>query len=82
MLAEAIADNRLNVRVLRVEDLIGLKIQAYVNDPVREHQDKADIQNLIAKHGKLDWNRIRKYADLFGQWPEMERLKKSIVHDD
>lgn len=75
MLKEAIVSSDLTVRVVRAEDLIGLKIQAIVNDPTREHQDKADIQSLLALQPALDWSRIKKYADLFSFGDEIERLK-------
>ncbi len=78
MLKNAITDNSLAVQVLKIEDLIGLKIQAYVNDRTRELQDKADIQSLIAKHSQLDWAKIKTYADLFNQWPEIETIRKKI----
>jgi predicted nucleotidyltransferase len=57
------------------EALIGLKIQAYTNDKERELQDKADIKNLVKKYPKMDWEKVRQYADLFGQWPFIESLK-------
>ena len=46
MLKQAKLNKELNVYILQPEDLIGLKIQAYKNDPSRELQDKADIQKL------------------------------------
>lgn len=62
--------------VVRVEDLIGLKIQAYMNDKSRELRDKADIQSLILKNPNLDWSRVQKYAALFGQEQTLEGLRK------
>lgn len=75
MLDRAVLEKNLSVYVLTPEDLIGLKIQAYVNDAAREHQDKADIQNLISKFPHLNWVLVKQYADLFNQWSEIERLK-------
>lgn len=63
---------------LQAEDLIGLKIQAYCNDRRRELQDKADIQFLFEKYPALDLERIKTYADFFGEWPVMEALWISI----
>jgi Nucleotidyltransferase of unknown function (DUF6036) len=76
MLQNAKLEKNLSVYVLNVEDLIGLKIQAYSNDPSRELQDKADIQSLILKHPGLNWSTVQKYADLFNQWPTIEKLRK------
>ena len=75
MLKQAQFDKSLQVHILRAEDLIGLKIQAYKNDSSRELQDKADIQNLLLKPN-LDLTLVQKYADLFSEWPEIEKLMK------
>lgn len=56
-------------------DLIGLKIQAYKNDPSRELQDKADIQFLFQNNQSLDLIKIEKYAKLFNQWESILELK-------
>ncbi len=76
MLEDAQKNPELGINVLRAEDLIGLKIQAYKNDSNRELQDKADIQKLLKVEG-LDLQRIKKYADLFGEWSVIEKLKGS-----
>lgn len=67
----------LQIKCLKAEDIIGLKIQAFSNDPSREFQDKADIQFLLQDEG-LDWNQIKSYADLFGKGGELEEIKKKI----
>jgi hypothetical protein len=67
----------LQIKCLRAEDIIGLKIQAYSNDPSREFQDKADIQFLLQDES-LDWNKIKSYADLFGKGEELEEIKKKV----
>lgn len=74
MLKEAILNQELGVYIVRAEDIIGLKIQAYKNDPSRELQDKADIQKLL-QLPKLDMNLVKTYADLFQEWNEIEKLK-------
>jgi len=58
--------------------LIGLKIQAYKNDKSREFQDKADIQFLISSLENLDWDQIKKYADLFDEWEVISEIKKNF----
>lgn len=74
MLARAKNTSFLNVKCLGPEDLIGLKIQAYCNDPRRELQDKADIQYLFNKYPELDLKQIKEYADLFQQWGEIRKI--------
>ena len=79
MLKEAVLLPALNVRCLKAEDIIGLKIQAYVTNAKREHKEKADIQALIeVRGGQLDWQKIQEYADLFSQWPAIQELKAKV----
>jgi hypothetical protein len=75
MLKNATIINEINIKCLLPEDIIGLKIQAYTNDPSREFQDKADIQFLIENYSQMDWKKIRSYADLFSKWNEIEEIK-------
>ncbi|WP_413612492.1 nucleotidyltransferase domain-containing protein [Bdellovibrio sp. HCB-110] len=76
MLKRAQPNSALGVYVLKAEDIIGLKIQAYKNDASRELQDKADIQKLLALPN-LEMDMIKKYADLFGEWSVIEKLRGS-----
>lgn len=67
----------MQVKVLGVEDLIGLKIQALVNDPSRRAGDLADIEALLDLHGaQLDWDLLEEYFDLFAQGELLERLRE------
>lgn len=66
------------INFVRAEDLIGLKIQAYKNDDSREFQDKADIQFLIGSQENLNWDLIKKYADLFSEWEVIDAIRKKI----
>jgi hypothetical protein len=63
------------VPVVSRESLIGLKIQAYKNEPRRELQDKADIQALLRQDG-IDLKQVKLFADLFDAWKEIEDLLK------
>jgi hypothetical protein len=78
MLADAKILPNMGLKYLLAEDLIGLKIQAYKNDSRRELQDKADIQNLMRKNPDLDFDRIKQYADLFGEWETLQQLRKGL----
>jgi len=58
--------NALTVKVLIPEDIIALKIQAFINDPERKNQDLADITALLKKYGKsLNWQLLKEYFLLF-----------------
>lgn len=74
MLKQARTNQELGVYVVRPEDIIGLKIQAYKNDSSRELQDKADIQRLL-QLPDLDLGLVKKYADLFQEWSVIEKLR-------
>ncbi|HBE88036.1 MAG TPA: hypothetical protein DDW67_02725 [Elusimicrobia bacterium] len=78
MLKEAITvdifGGGLKTKVLRPEDIIGLKVQAMVNNPDRKNRDSADIESLAA-NGSLDWERIAPYYSMFGMEKDFEALK-------
>src|SRR6185312_2744296 len=78
MLKRAKSINDFPVPVVSAEDIIGLKIQAYKNDPKREFQDKADIQSLLGTVADLDFKLVKKYADLFGEWDFISELRKKV----
>lgn len=55
----------LPVKVVRAEDLIGLKVQSLANNPARRHKELADIESLLELRKDLDWARIREFFMLF-----------------
>lgn len=62
-----IFDTTLPVRVLKIEDLIGFKLQAMKNNEKRAALDLSDIENLMAaKAGEIDWLFVKEYFSLFG----------------
>ncbi len=63
------------VPVVSRESLIGLKVQAYKNDPSRQLQDKADIQALL-RQPNIDLTQVKIFADLFNAWSEIQELLK------
>lgn len=78
MLKNAKRIGQFPVPVVLLEDLIGLKIQAYVNDPKREFQDKADILSLLQNNSGADYTKIKEYADLFDQWHAIEEIRGKL----
>ena len=67
------------VKVLRVEDQIGMKVQSSSNDPLRYHQDMADIEALMRAHrDALDLERIKGYFELFDRGAEFETLSRRV----
>ncbi|WP_328985577.1 nucleotidyl transferase AbiEii/AbiGii toxin family protein [Thiorhodovibrio winogradskyi] len=78
-IAEDVSLPGVRIPVVQVEDIIGLKIQALINDPRREVGDWQDIRLLLetaARMGrKLDWELIEDYLELFGLESEQERMK-------
>ena len=72
-----ILGGKLLVKTLIPEDLIGLKIQAIVNDPRREKWDLRDIEALLKIHGReLDWSLVGEYFAIFDQTPQFNHLKE------
>jgi hypothetical protein len=75
MLAEATPDPRTGTMILRVEDIIGLKIQAFCNNPARKWHDQADIAALIQSNPSLEWSRVQRYAAMFGVESLLEEIR-------
>jgi hypothetical protein len=62
------------LHVVSAEGLIGLKLQAFVNNP-RRTQDLEDIRALLAANREaLDMKEIREYFRLFGKEPLLQEL--------
>lgn len=66
--------------VVHVEDIIGLKIQASVNDPKRTTLDWADIRIMLENAAdtgqRIDWELLKDYLDLFKLGSKLNDLKK------
>jgi len=76
---ESVFDGKFKVKVLRVEDQIGLKVQASSNNPKRAHQDIADVRALIeSNYSKLDIALIKEYFSLFKREKDLETILKEI----
>jgi hypothetical protein len=62
-----IFDGTVSVKVLKIEDLIGFKVQAMANNESRKALDMTDIESLLAVHASaVDWTLIEEYFALFG----------------
>jgi hypothetical protein len=71
------------IKVLQAEDVIGLKVQAMANDPLRRAQEAADIEALMTRYGKgLDWDRIQEFYKLFELGEEARHLWERFGHVD
>jgi len=70
----------LRLPVIHIEDLIGLKVQAAVNDPSRHRRDWSDIylmvENAARQATPLDWDLLADYLALFDLTPELSNLKQ------
>lgn len=76
MLARAgTPSDRVDVPVVDVEGIIGLKLQAMVNDPTRRRRDEADIVDLLTLHlPHVDRALLREYFELFGEADALARF--------
>lgn len=64
------------MKVLRPEDIIGLKVQALANNPEREQRDLSDITALAdAQNGRMDWALLEEFFRLFKRDKEFGALK-------
>jgi hypothetical protein len=77
---KTIFNDDLSVKVLPPEDLIGLKIQAIVNNERREHGDMHDIEELMRLHGNtMNWQLIEEYFAVFDR-QELFFILKGTYH--
>jgi len=78
---KALLEGNDKIKVLKTEDVIGLKVQASSNDPGRYLQDMADVRAILKRHRvTLDMERVREYFNLFGRGKELDSLLKGIHH--
>lgn len=71
----AVPDGPAGVAVVDVEGLIGLKLQAIVNDPRRRRQDEADIVQLMTQHlASLNLPLLAEYFALFDEQDALARF--------
>jgi predicted nucleotidyltransferase len=69
----------ISIKVLKIEDLIGLKVQAIANDEARKPIDLADIKALIAfRKTDIDWPLLENYFAMFGFQELLKDLRKAI----
>lgn len=74
-------DGKFRVRVLRAEDIIGLKLQALVNDSSRQNREYADIEAIMDYFKvKLSWDLLKEYFSLFEKREKFEELKKKYAN--
>ncbi|MFN3551228.1 MAG: nucleotidyl transferase AbiEii/AbiGii toxin family protein [Endomicrobiia bacterium] len=72
-----IFNGQLKIKILKPEDLIGLKIQAIVNDKERRNREFIDIEELMILYkGNLDWQLLEEYFSLFELKDKFKELKK------
>lgn len=73
-------DNGLSINTLIPEDLIGLKLQASVNDPSRASKESVDIESLLEAKQRssqsIGWELLEDYYLLFDKQNEFEQLKE------
>ena len=69
----------LNIRVVQLEDIVGLKVQAAVNDPTRASRDWADIRLMLETAGEqgraIDWPLLTDYLEIFHLETRLPELK-------
>lgn len=75
-----IFDGTVSVKVLIIEDLIGLKVQAMANNESRMAQDMTDIESLLALHASaVDWTLIEEYFALFFFDDQCKELRRKYA---
>lgn len=71
-----IFNGSLKIKVLKPEDIIGLKLQAIKNDPARKQREIEDIGFLISNYKKnMDFDLIYEYVRIL----EMDEVFREIM---
>lgn len=71
------------IKVLLPEDILGLKLQAAVNDPERATREYADIESLVEYHkSALDWPLVEEYFNLFNLKEKLAELKERFKKNE
>ena len=78
----ALADEGLLIPVVEMEDLIGLKVQAMVNDPDRRRGELVGMRELFeaaaALQRPVDMSRVREYFAIFGEERELQEILRGL----
>ncbi|MFI5167037.1 MAG: hypothetical protein ACHQQS_10480 [Thermoanaerobaculales bacterium] len=78
----ALGEEGLLVPVVEMEDLVGLKVQAMVNDPDRRRGELVDMRALFEAAATLkrpvDMERVREYFALFGEEKELQDILRGL----
>jgi hypothetical protein len=77
----ALKYSEFTMKALLPEDLIGLKLQALVNDPQNRYTvDAPDIQQLLKLHKtSMDMGLVREYFRLFGREAILDEWLDNLV---
>ena len=71
----------LQMKELQPEDVIGFKIQAVANNPLRAARDALDVEALMSHYRhRLDWNHIQEFYELFERGEEGRRMRERFDH--
>ena len=76
----AVFEDKLKIKIVRPEDIIGLKLQALHNsEPGERDKDLIDIKALAkANRNSLDWNRVEEYYKLFKREADYRSLREEL----
>lgn len=70
-------DGKYKIKIVRPEDIIGLKLQAMVNDSERQGREYVDIEALMKQYSEqLDWAVIEEYFGIFKKLDKFSELKR------
>jgi predicted nucleotidyltransferase len=72
----------LKFKFVGPEDLIGLKVQAFMNDPGRKDQDLSDIRALLkARRSAMDIELVLEYFKVFDSEVLLDQILKEDADD-
>jgi len=67
----------IKVKVLKPEDMIGLKVQAIANSPERKIKELYDIESIVEKFkDNIKWEVVKEYFEIFELNKDFEEIFK------
>lgn len=74
---KSLFNGEIVLNILMPEDLIGLKLQALMNDEGRKTRELADIQMIMERFkDTINWSIVKEHFDIFSQQALFLKLKE------
>ncbi len=78
-------DEDIEVKVIRLEDIIGLKVLSYTNNPSRYEKDVSDIKEILRLHFNeithLELSSIKEYFKILNKEDDYRKFVEDVKNE-